>query len=123
MIKNKIIVGTTSAMVIAGIISGTTLFASANTTQKNNVNKIPRYVMTSDRLDAQAKVLGYTQSELKNILKTTTLKQLVADKGFTKQDFQTKVRAEVTAELQSQGYQTTNLGNHMGNKKHHQKNQ
>ena len=115
MIKNKLIIGAAGISAATGLILGSTALVSASTTTKtSNPNKIAREVIQSDRLDAQAKVLGMTKDQLVSSLKSTTMKDLISQKGLTKDAFKQQVQSEVINELKAQGYssdQITNLQN------------
>ena len=123
MIKNKLIIGAAGISAATGLILGSTALVSASTTTKtSNPNKIAREVIQSDRLDAQAKVLGMTKDQLVSSLKSTTMKDLISQKGLTKDAFKQQVQSEVINELKSQGYssdQITNFQNKDHGKKHH----
>ena len=123
MIKNKLIIGAAGISAATGLILGSTALVSASTTTKtSNPNKIAREVIQSDRLDAQAKVLGMTKDQLVSSLKSTTMKDLISQKGLTKDAFKQQVQSEVINELKAQGYssdQITNLQNKDHGKKHH----
>ena len=123
MIKNKLIIGAAGISAATGLILGSTALVSASTTTKtSNPNKIAREVIQSDRLDAQAKVLGMTKDQLVSSLKSTTMKDLISQKGLTKDAFKQQVQSEVINELKAQGYssdQITNFQNKDHGKKHH----
>ena len=123
MIKNKLIIGAAGISAATGLILGSTALVSASTTTKtSNPNKIAREVIQSDRLDAQEKVLGMTKDQLVSSLKSTTMKDLISQKGLTKDAFKQQVQSEVINELKSQGYssdQITNFQNKDHGKKHH----
>ena len=123
MIKNKLIIGAAGISAATGLILGSTALVSASTTTKaTNPNKIAREVIQSDRLNAQAKVLGMTTDQLIATLKTTSMKDLISQKGLSKDAFKQQVQAEVINELKAQGYssdQLTNFQNKDHGKKHH----
>ena len=95
MAKNKLIVSAVSLSAVSGLILAGSSLVSASTTQATSPNRISRYVIVSDRKDAQASVLGLTRAQLIDRLKTTTLKQLVANKGLTQDEFMSQVKATV----------------------------
>ena len=109
MAKNKLIVSAVSLSAVSGLILAGSSLVSASTTQATSPNRISRYVIVSDRKDAQASVLGLTRAQLIDRLKTTTLKQLVANKGLTQDDFMSQVKATVATELANQGYTSAQI--------------
>jgi hypothetical protein len=119
--KNRFLISGMSILLMSGTIAGTTLSASAATV--NSTNRIPRYVMRSDKLNAEAQVLGLSQTELVSELKSTPMKQIITNHGFTKESFHQKVRAELLIELQNQGYGTSRLNSQKNHHKKHHYNQ
>jgi len=90
---------------IAAAVGGV---ASAATTSDNTgmVGKsgIARTTFKQDRLDAEAKVLNTSTDAVLSAHKDKTLGQLLVNAGLTHKTFAEKVKAELTSELQSQGY-------------------
>jgi len=63
-----------------------------------------------------------TTDQLIATLKTTSMKDLISQKGLSKDAFKQQVQAEVINELKAQGYssdQLTNFQNKDHGKKHH----
>ena len=118
MAKNKLIVSAVSLSAVSGLILAGSSLVSASTTQATSPNRISRYVIVSDRKDAQASVLGLTRAQLIDRLKTTTLKQLVANKGLTQDEFMSQVKATVATVLANQGYTSAQITKFQ-NKTHH----
>ena len=57
-----------------------------------------------DKLQAAATVLNTTTANIQTALKNHTLKQLIQNASLTRKSFLEKVRAELTTELEKQGY-------------------
>jgi hypothetical protein len=65
---------------------------------------ITRTVFRNDRLEAEAQVLNTTTAQLQSAHKDKTMAQLIANAGLTKQSFHAKVKAQLTTDLENQGY-------------------
>ena len=121
MIRNKLFITAAALSVATGVIMGSTALVSASTNpQKRSPNRIAREVIQSDRINAQAKVLGMTTDQLLSSLKTTSLKDLLNQKGLARDAFKQQVQAEVINELKNQGYSPEQL-THFQNKTHENK--
>ncbi|HUD06848.1 MAG TPA: hypothetical protein VMR34_03080 [Candidatus Saccharimonadales bacterium] len=78
--------------------------ASSNNSGDVGTSGIPRSVFIEDRLDAVAQVLNTSTSNIQAAHKDKTLKTLIANDGLTRQSFNQKVKADLTAELENAGY-------------------
>jgi len=86
---------------------GVVAVANADTTNaKTDVGSsgIPRTVFRQDKLDASAKVLKVSTAAVIAARKDKTMATLISNAGLTKETFAQKVKAELTSELESQGY-------------------
>jgi hypothetical protein len=97
-----------SAAVVSLAGVGSLAVASADSTTSSQ-NRLPSYTMREDRLTAQAEVLGTTPSNLETTLKTETMKQLLASKNLTAAEFHADVKAQLTKDLEAQGYSSTQV--------------
>ncbi|HEX4774076.1 MAG TPA: hypothetical protein VH234_00995 [Candidatus Saccharimonadales bacterium] len=119
----SIVVGLTSS--VAGI--GATIASAdspASTTQSSTL--IARSVVRSDKLQAMAGALNLTTAQVQTDLKTHNLKQVIANAGLTQATFRQKVQAQLTSELQGQGYSQTQIDNalqHYQSRSQHRQNQ
>jgi len=121
MIRNKLFITAAGLSVATGVIMGSTALVSASTNpQKRSPNRIAREVIQSDIINAQAKVLGMTTDQLLSSLKTTSLKDLLNQKGLARDAFKQQVQTEVINELKNQGYSPEQL-THFQNKTHENK--
>ena len=89
---------------IVGI--GTLGVASADTTSSGNIGNsgIPRSVFKEERLDAAAEVLNTSTANVQAAHKDKTFSKLISDAGLTRQTYREKLKAELTTDLESEGY-------------------
>lgn len=82
--------------------------ASAATNNSNGGNVgtsgIPRSVFRQDRLDAAAEVLNTTTSNIQTAHKDKTFASLINNAGLTRKTYRQKLKAQLTSELEAQGY-------------------
>jgi hypothetical protein len=95
----------TAATAASGLIAVAGMgIASAATTGNVGSSDIPRTVFKQERLDAVAEVLNTTTANVQAAHKNKTFATLLTNAGLTKKTFAEKVKAELTTDLEAQGY-------------------
>lgn len=102
MRTNLLFATTLAGVAIAGAGVGVAGATASTTTVPRN--RIARYTLREERLNAVAEVLGTNPSGLEDKLKTETMKQVVKDAGYTPETFHQKVKAQLQSDLLAQGY-------------------
>jgi hypothetical protein len=103
---SKLSIGAAGLMSASVIALAATGVASAASTSSGDIgtSNIPRSVFKQDRLAATAQVLNTTTANVQAAAKDRTLKTLISNAGLTKATFHEKVRAQLTTNLENQGY-------------------
>lgn len=106
MIRTKYILASIAGTAVLSL--GAVGIASAATPHVKNPNigtsGIPRSVFKQDRQEAVAQVLGTTTANVKTAHTNKTMKQLIANAGLQRKTFNQKVKAQLTTDLEAQGY-------------------
>jgi SOS response regulatory protein OraA/RecX len=103
--------------ILVGLGSGaagiTAAAASADTTTSTPQasSSVMRSVLHGDQLQAMAAALNLTTAQVQAHLKAHDVKQVVASAGLTSDAYHQKVQAQLTSELQAQGYSQTQIAN------------
>jgi SOS response regulatory protein OraA/RecX len=109
--------GAAASLVVANV------HAATSTSPTTSRQGIARYTVKSDRLAAEAEVLGMSTADLQNALKTQTMKQVLAGKGLTRQQFADKVKTRLQSDLAAQGYSQDQINRALSHaKRAHNKN-
>ena len=92
----------------AGVLSmgamGIASAATPSSTATVGKSSISRSTFKQDRLQAAARVLNTTTANVQSARDNKTLSQLVTAAGLTKKTYAEKVKAQLTTELEGQGY-------------------
>ena len=111
-LNNKILI-LLSLLILSGIIFTGTSVANASPVTESVVisSGISKQTLREARLNAEALVLGKTVNDLRNILKTHKLSQVIKQEGFTIKTFREEVRNQVFNNLLDKGYTATQITN------------
>ena len=110
-----------SGLALSGIIFGVATASAATPSTVTSRSGVAHYTVRSDRLNAEATVLGVTPAQLQTELKTTTLKKLISNKGMTMKTFRQQVMTQVHSQLLSQGYSQSQVSKVLSRSHHPEK--
>lgn len=105
--KKKLLITLASIASVGAIgVAGLSVANADSSTGSGNVGTsgIPRSVFRQDKLDAAAQVLNTTAANVSSAIQNKTLHTLISNAGFTRKTFETKVKAQLTTELEDAGY-------------------
>jgi hypothetical protein len=91
------------AMSVISVASAATP-TSTSTGSTIGTSGISRTTFRQERLDAVAQVLNTSMTNVQTAHKDKTMKQLISSAGLTKTTFREKVKAQLTTDLEGQGY-------------------
>jgi hypothetical protein len=105
---NSALLTVLSLIIISGVVFNTATFASSMSgtihEHRTSSSEIPKSTLRSARIYAETSVLNKTEPQLKNILLTHSLDQVLTSEGLTPKSFREDVRQEMTAYLTSKGF-------------------
>jgi|GEM_PF-2429582 len=107
--KLSLMATTIMAVTLLGVAAAGAVSADAAAQGNMGTSGIPRSVFQTERLDAVAKVLNTSPSNIQTAHKDKTISQLIKSAGLTKETFHEKVKAQLTADLQAQGYSQSQI--------------
>lgn len=101
-----IVASLASTGIIAASAMGVVSAANTQTHGNGNVGSsgISRTVFRQERLDAAAQVLNTSTANVQAAHKNKTFAQLITSAGLTKKTFVQKLKAQLTTDLENQGY-------------------
>jgi hypothetical protein len=106
MVKTRYIAISLASAAILSLSSLGAAFAATPPMKSTTIGTsgISRTTFKQDRLEAVAQVLNTSTTAVQTAHKDKTFAQLIADADLTKKTFAQKVKAELTSELEAQGY-------------------
>jgi SOS response regulatory protein OraA/RecX len=120
VLSNKLYVAAASIVAAGSLVAvGSGVVSAATPTTTTAKSGIARYTVMSDRLNAESEVLGMSNAQLETALQTSSFSSVLTSKGFTKDTFRTKVKAEISSELLAQGYSQAQVTKAMTHMHHH----
>jgi hypothetical protein len=96
-----------TGLVSAGVLAATAIgIVSADPTSSGNVGSsdIPKNVFKEDRQEAASQVLNTTTTDIQTAHENHTMSQLISTAGLTKQTYHQKLKAQLTTDLETKGY-------------------
>ncbi len=90
-------------------ITGTSSTSSTAHSSQSTTSTIPRSIMHSQQLKAEAEVLNTSTSNIQAAHKGKTFKKLLSAAGMTRQEFMKKVAQQIQSDLEAMGYSQSQI--------------